>query len=243
MGRLRFFGQEEVDISFAPSAEVRRGAWCRGGRARRRVSIRWGAGPRGLGQTARVGRFLRLFQAASNRRRQTGQFPSPRAATRRQSRTELRVISRSRLLRSKNYSNFSTQRNDWRSCSATFPGRSVHDNFVSTQGTTRSLWALETLLRYRSGTVRQGKKARTKITHHVLMELAIGELNATLAAGTDDIFQCARRPQAADRVRGARARVLRIAHHFGRCRAKPSSFLRLKSERRNALLEVWGRKS
>jgi len=69
----------------------------------------------------------RRFQAASNRPRQAAQFPSPPTATRRRSQTELRVISRSRLLRSKNYSNFSTRRNDWRSCSATFPDRSVHN--------------------------------------------------------------------------------------------------------------------
>ena len=70
------------------------------------------------------------------------------------------------------------------------------------------------------------------------MELAIAELNATLATGTDDIFQCARPSQAAGCVRGARARVLRVEQDFGRFRAKPASSVGLERKGRDALLEV-----
>ena len=51
------------------------------------------------------------------------------------------------------------------------------------------------------------EKVKTKTAPHALMELAIAALNARLLPRTDDIFLCARRPQAADCVRRARARV------------------------------------
>jgi len=70
------------------------------------------------------------------------------------------------------------------------------------------------------------------------MELAIAALNARLNAGPNDIFQWARRPQTADRVRGARARTLRVEQDFGRFRAKPASSVRLERKGRDALREV-----
>ena len=46
-----------------------------------------------------------------------------------------------------------------------------------------SFRALGTLLKSRSHIVRQARKAKTKVALHVLMELAIAELNARLLAG------------------------------------------------------------
>src|SRR6516225_9577687 len=114
--------------------------------------------------------------------------------------------------------------------------RSVHNHpsFYPQNGTGFLFFALGTQLKSRSRTVRQTRKAKTRTTHHVLMELAIAALNARLLAGIDDVFQRTRRRHAAGLITDVRARARQV-EGFGRCHVKPSGSIRLEREERMAM--------
>ena len=75
----------------------------------------------------------------------------------------------------------------------------------------------------------------------MLMELAIAVFNARLyvTLGSVTSLSVQAEPTPPRSFVGRQHEVAKQDQRYGRCRAKPSSSLRLEREGRNALLEVW----